>query len=70
MVQPLSDVTVVRPWHWGIAMVVDPECEAPDVRPEQVVTVDESGLASCPLRSERQRGGGPLQRVVGLLSTT
>ena len=44
MVQPLSDVTVVRPWHWGIAMVVDPECEAPDVRPEQVVTVDESGL--------------------------
>jgi len=44
MVQPLSDVTVVRPWHWGIAIVGDPECEAPDVRPEQVVTVDESGL--------------------------
>src|ERR1017187_4222750 len=44
MVQPLSEVTLVRPWHWGIAIVVDPECEAPEVQPEQVVTVDESGL--------------------------
>ena len=44
MVQPLSEVTLVRPWHWGIAIVADPKGEVPEVQPEQVVTIGESGL--------------------------
>src|SRR5690348_5223864 len=44
MVQPLSDVTLVRPWHWGLAIVADPKGEVPEVQPEQVVTIGESGL--------------------------
>ena len=34
MVQPLSDVTVVRPWHSGIAIVVDPVLTTPSQRLE------------------------------------
>jgi hypothetical protein len=44
MVQPLSELTLIRPWHWGIAIVADPRCEAPEVRPDQVVTVGDSGV--------------------------
>jgi hypothetical protein len=44
MVQPLSEVTLVRPWHWGIAIVADPEGEVPEVQPGQAVTIGESGL--------------------------
>lgn len=44
MVQPLSEVTLVRPWHWGIAIVADPKGEVPEVLSGQVVTVGSSGL--------------------------
>jgi hypothetical protein len=44
MVQPLSEVTLVRPWHGGIAIIADPEGEVPEVQPEQAVTIGESGL--------------------------
>lgn len=29
MTQPLSDFTLTRPWHWGIAVVGDPTAEVP-----------------------------------------
>jgi hypothetical protein len=44
MPQPLFEVTLTRPWHWGIAVVFDHDGEVPDVDPEQLVSVGTSGL--------------------------
>ena len=44
MVQPLSEVTLVRPWHWGIAIVADPKGEVPEFQPEQAVTIGRTWL--------------------------
>jgi len=39
MTQPLLELTLVRPWHWGIAIVGDPTALVPDIEPGKPVTV-------------------------------
>lgn len=39
MAQPLSELTLPRPWGWGIAILSDPSADLPDVNPELPVTV-------------------------------
>jgi hypothetical protein len=36
--QPLYEVTVTRPWHWGIAIVCTPGAEVPDALDQSLVT--------------------------------
>jgi hypothetical protein len=44
--QPLATVDVTRPWHWGIAIVSDPDLggEIPDVDPSGGVSANEKGI--------------------------
>jgi hypothetical protein len=44
MAQPLFEVTLVRPWHWGIAVVVDRDGEVPEVDSGQLVSLGPSGM--------------------------
>ncbi|MGH8892474.1 MAG: hypothetical protein ACRDWY_04085 [Actinomycetes bacterium] len=37
--QPLYEVTLTRPWHWGIAVVSSPKAEVPDVVGDSPVVV-------------------------------
>ena len=42
--QPLFEITLTRPWHWGIAMIFDPGGDAPDVNPQDLVSLGPSGM--------------------------
>jgi hypothetical protein len=42
--QPLFEVTLTRPWHWGIALIFDQDGDAPDVNPEELVSLGPSGV--------------------------
>lgn len=39
MAQPLFELTLVRPWHWGIALVGLPDANVPDVTQAGPVSV-------------------------------
>lgn len=39
MVQPLFELTLTRPWHWGIALVGLPDAEVRDAAQEAPVSV-------------------------------
>jgi hypothetical protein len=42
--QPLFEVTLTRPWHWGIALIFDQGGDAPDVNPQELVSLGPSGM--------------------------
>jgi hypothetical protein len=39
----LQEVTISRPWHWGIAVLVDKRGDVPDVDPNALVSIGPSG---------------------------
>jgi len=39
LMQPLCEVTLTRPWHWGIAIVSAPGAELPDMLSDSPLTV-------------------------------
>ena len=43
--QPLAEVTVTRPWHWGIAVLGDPLAEVPTVFDGRAVAVSRDVVA-------------------------
>jgi hypothetical protein len=43
--QPLAEVTLTRPWHWGIAVLGDPVAEVPTEFNGQVVQVGRDVVA-------------------------
>jgi hypothetical protein len=44
MAQPLFEVTLARPWHWGIAIIFDKDGDAPEVDPHQLISLGPSGM--------------------------
>ena len=44
MVQALNEITLSRPWHWGIALVGDPLASVPDLEPERVTAVSSGSI--------------------------
>jgi hypothetical protein len=44
LAQPIWEVTLARPWHWGIAIILDQAGDVPDVDPHQLVSLGPSGL--------------------------
>jgi hypothetical protein len=43
--QPLAEVTLTRPWHWGVAVLGDPLAEVPGVLDGQPVAVGDCVIA-------------------------
>ena len=44
-VQPLAEITLTRPWHWGIAVLGDPLAEVPTKFDERAVAVGSDVVA-------------------------
>lgn len=45
--QPSTEITVTRPWHWGIAILVATDGDVPDVDPDVLVSAGRSGAVIC-----------------------
>jgi hypothetical protein len=45
LMQPLAEVTLTRPWHWGIAVLGDPIAEVPNDLQGSVVAVGQDVVA-------------------------
>lgn len=43
--QPLAEVTLTRPWHWGVAIIGDPLAEVPGSLAGQAVAVGNGVIA-------------------------
>jgi hypothetical protein len=43
--QPLSEMTLTRPWHWGVAVLGDPTGEVPERMDGRVVSVGDTVIA-------------------------
>ncbi|MGH3327930.1 MAG: hypothetical protein ACRDPT_09105 [Streptomycetales bacterium] len=43
--QPLAEVTLTRPWHWGVAVLGDPLAEVPGSMAGQTVVVGDGVVA-------------------------
>lgn len=43
--QPLAEVTLTRPWHWGVAVLGDPLAEVPSSVSGQAVVVGDGVVA-------------------------
>lgn len=43
--QPLSETTHTRPWHWGVAFLGEPSEDVPNREQGQVVSVNQNGIA-------------------------
>lgn len=43
--QPLAEVTLTRPWHWGVAVLGDPLAEVPSSMSGQAVVVGDGVVA-------------------------
>lgn len=43
--QPLAEVTLTRPWHWGVAVLGDPFAEVPGSLAGQTVVVGDGVVA-------------------------
>ena len=43
--QPLAEVTLTRPWHWGIAVLGDPQAEVPTEFDGQAVALGRDVVA-------------------------
>lgn len=43
--QPLSETTHTRPWHWGVAFIGEPSEDVPDREAGRVVSANDKGIA-------------------------
>lgn len=42
--QPLNELVLIRPWHWGIAVVGDPAAQVPDLVEGRLVSIGERAV--------------------------